>query len=57
MQSIKCEWNHPECVNAVVKQQFERLYTACTALENCEFPKRKDCPFYKPQKEKKNGQH
>ena len=55
MQSIKCEWNHPECVNAVVKQQFERLYTACTALENYEFPRRKDCPFYKPQKEKKNG--
>lgn len=47
--TIICEWHHPECVNTAVTSIGQPVgQVRCMALDDCDFPGRNECPFYKP---------
>ena len=48
---IKCEWDHDDCFASERKQRYGQSQLTCSILTDCDFPKRKDCPFYKKQEQ------
>ena len=50
-EMIECLWNHPDCLAARKRTTvYGRETYECTILNDCDFPKRKDCPFFKKNK-------
>lgn len=47
--SIICDWGHPDCQNGSKDIRNGYLFR-CHILTDCDFPNRKDCPFYKRDK-------
>lgn len=46
--TIICKYKHGDCLAAAFQHPDDPDFTIrCTALENCDFVGRTDCPFYK----------
>ena len=46
--TIICKYKHGDCLAAAFQRPGDPEFTIrCTALENCDFVGRTDCPFYK----------
>lgn len=50
LSMIVCDWDHEDCFAARTKTRYGKATIYCDCLVDCDFPDRKDCPFYKKGK-------